>query len=296
MAATPTPTQIPAQIGRPSLSPIRSWVATKRVIPAMMAPATLPRMADCRPASLPPQWKKQPQAIKAAQIASMPPSGPRKSQVAMAPSTPTLIASAVFADISPPFLRKRERADPPICRQSTGSFNGSLLVSQVDSASGCNYSPKWCHFEQSLVFCPINSHLAKDFSWLVPLETLGHAGLGTAMTDKVHVIGGGLAGQRGGLAARARAACRSCSTRCGPSRPDRGPQDRRAGRAGLLQLLPLRRMGDQRGRPAARGDAPGRLADHGGGRREQAAGRRRARGRPRRLRRRRDGGARGACL
>ena len=40
-----------------------------------------------------------PQAMKAAQIASIPPSGPRKSHVAMPPSTPTLIARAEFVDI-----------------------------------------------------------------------------------------------------------------------------------------------------------------------------------------------------
>ena len=51
---------------------------------------------------------------------------------------------------------------------------------------------------------------------------------------------------------------------------------------------------DQRGRPAARGDAPARLADHARGRHASGAGRRRARGRPRRLFRRRDGGDRRA--
>ena len=58
------------------------------------------------------------------------------------------------------------------------------------------------------------------------------------------------------------------------------PPDRTAGRAGLLQLLPLRRCAEQCGGPAARGDAPRGLADHGGGRRPQAAGRRRAGGGP----------------
>src|SRR6185312_4933936 len=103
MAATPTPTQIPAQTGRPSLSAIPVLVATTRVIPAMMAPAALLRIDDCRPCSLPPQWKKQPQAMNSAQMASAPPSGPRKSHVAIAPRTPTLIARAVFEDILPPF-------------------------------------------------------------------------------------------------------------------------------------------------------------------------------------------------
>ena len=55
---------------------------------------------------------------------------------------------------------------------------------------------------------------------------------------------------------------------------------------GLAELvcsnsLPLRRRRDQRGRPAARGDAPRRLADHERGRRAQAAGRRRTGRRPR---------------
>src|SRR3989337_3465638 len=106
MAATPMPTQIAAQIGSPSWSARPVLVTTIRVMPATMAPAALLRIADCKPCSLPPQWKKQPQAIKAAQIASAPPNGPRKSHVAIAPSTPTLIASAVFEDISPPYVAR----------------------------------------------------------------------------------------------------------------------------------------------------------------------------------------------
>jgi hypothetical protein len=50
--------------------------------------------------------------MKAAQIASMPPSGPRKSQVATAPRTPRLIAKAVFKDISPPFAGWRAGGCP----------------------------------------------------------------------------------------------------------------------------------------------------------------------------------------
>ena len=80
-----------------------------------------------------------------------------------------------------------------------------------------------------------------------------------------------------------------------PGRAHRRAQDRHARRAGVLQLVPLRRRAEQRGRPAARGDAALRLADHGGRRCPQAAGRRRARGRPRRLRRRGPGGARGGA-
>ena len=62
---------------------------------------------------------------------------------------------------------------------------------------------------------------------------------------------------------------------------------RQPGRAGLLQLLPLRRCRQQRGRPAARGDAARGLADHARRRCAQAAGRRRARRRPPRFLRRR---------
>src|ERR1700730_13003679 len=106
MAATPMPTQIAAQIGSPSLSARPVLVATIRVIPAITAPAALHRIADCRPCSLPPQWKKHPQAMKAAQMASAPPSGPRKSDVVTAPTRAQLIARAVFVDISPPLLRR----------------------------------------------------------------------------------------------------------------------------------------------------------------------------------------------
>src|SRR5680860_1499224 len=63
ITATPTPTQMPAHIGRPRLSPMPVWVATQSVIPATTAPTIFPRMADCRPDSLPPQWKKHPQAF-----------------------------------------------------------------------------------------------------------------------------------------------------------------------------------------------------------------------------------------
>src|SRR5262245_1791228 len=104
MAATPTPTQRAAQTAVGRLAPNPAFAAMS-VIPAMMAPAAVPRMVDCKPASLPPEWKKQAQAMKAAQMASAPPSGPRKSHVATAPKTPKLIARAVFEDISPPLLR-----------------------------------------------------------------------------------------------------------------------------------------------------------------------------------------------
>src|SRR3546814_13260711 len=74
---------------------------------------------------------------------------------------------------------------------------------------------------------------------------------------------------------------------------DLGARDRRPRRAGLLQLLPQRRCREQRGRPAARGDAPPRLAGHGRRRHHQAAGGRRARGRPRGLLGQGDGGTPG---
>ena len=73
---------------------------------------------------------------------------------------------------------------------------------------------------------------------------------------------------------------------------DRRPQDRRPGRARVLQLVPLRRLGEQRRRPAARGDAARRLADPRRRRPPQAAGRRRAGRRSRRLLGRRDGAPR----
>src|SRR5512143_432815 len=111
----------------------------------MMAPAALQRVADCRPCSLPPQWKKQPQAMNAAQIASAPPSGPRKSQVAMAPRTPTLIASAVFEDISSPSLVE-ERADEPYYAGGPPA-QGLEAGCSRRLASVTNVRPKWCQFE-----------------------------------------------------------------------------------------------------------------------------------------------------
>ena len=77
-------------------------------------------------------------------------------------------------------------------------------------------------------------------------------------------------------------ACRRAARDAAGSRHRRA-QDRRAGRARLLQFLPLRRCATQRRRPAARGDAPRRFADHAPRRRAPGAGRRRARRRPRRI-------------
>ena len=76
----------------------------------------------------------------------------------------------------------------------------------------------------------------------------------------IHIIGGGLAGSEAAWQI-ARPGFPSCCTRCGPS-ADRGAQDRRAGGTGLLQLVSAPTMPHQCGRPAARGDAPRRLADH----------------------------------
>ena len=56
----------------------------------------------------------------------------------------------------------------------------------------------------------------------------------------VHIIGGGLAGQRGGLADRPRRRARRAARDAAGAR-DRRASDRAAGRTGLLQLVPLRR-------------------------------------------------------
>src|SRR4029078_3715308 len=113
--------------------------------------------------------------MKAAQIASMPPSGPRKSHVATAPSTPRLIASAVLVDIPPPFLVGRAGGGwPRLARLSTGSTHRSALLFRLG-------------FAQSLVqFCPIlNTELplcpktgpATEVSLLLPdrLKTAANA-------------------------------------------------------------------------------------------------------------------------
>ncbi len=65
--------------------------------------------------------------------------------------------------------------------------------------------------------------------------------------------------QRGRVADRGRGRARH-PARDAPHPHDGGAQDRRAGGAGLLQLVPLRRRRDQRGGPAARGDAARGLA------------------------------------
>ena len=102
----------------------------------------------------------------------------------------------------------------------------------------------------------------------------------------IHVIGGGLAGSEAAWQIAPAPACPSCCTRCARPRMTDAHKTDGLRRARLLQLVPLRRLGEQRRRPAARGDAPRRLAHHGGRRPAQAAGRRRARRRSRRLLRR----------
>ena len=104
--------------------------------------------------------------------------------------------------------------------------------------------------------------------------------LRTMSHTPIHVIGGGLAGSEAAWQA-AEAGATVVLHEMRPVAEDRRAPDRRARRAGLLQHLPLGRPRAQRGRPAARGDAALRLADHAAARSAQAAGRRRAGGRPR---------------
>ena len=111
--------------------------------------------------------------------------------------------------------------------------------------------------------------------------------------ESVHVIGGGLAGSEAAWQL-AQLGVPVMLHEMRPVRDDRRPQDRPLGRAGLLQLVPLRRPGTQCGRAAACRDAPPRLAGDARGRRQPGAGRRRAGGRPRGLCRRRHRGASGA--
>src|SRR6478672_13257948 len=87
--------------------------------------------------------------MKAAQMASMPPSGPRKSHVATAPSTPRLIASAVFKDISPPLL-VGERVDVPRrCRRSTGSIERKPIFTPRRFGFRLNHSRSGAKIEHS---------------------------------------------------------------------------------------------------------------------------------------------------
>ena len=108
----------------------------------------------------------------------------------------------------------------------------------------------------------------------------------------IHVIGGGLAGSE----AAWQAAEAGASVVLHEMRPQTATAAHRtepAGRTRLLELLPLRRRLDQRGRRAPSRDACARLDHHEMRRRAPGAGGRRARGRPRRvLGRRRGGGAR----
>ena len=96
----------------------------------------------------------------------------------------------------------------------------------------------------------------------------------------IHIIGGGLAGSE----AAWQIAGAGLPVVLHEMRPVRMTEAHKTD--GLAELvcsnsLPLRRCRHQRGGPAARGDAPRRLADHERGRRPQAARRRRAGGGPR---------------
>ena len=84
--------------------------------------------------------------------------------------------------------------------------------------------------------------------------------------NPIHIIGGGLAGSEAAWQA-AQAGVPVVLHEMRPRARHRCAQDRRSGRARLLQFLPLRRCRDQRRRPAARRNAAGRLADHGARRR-----------------------------
>ena len=82
-----------------------------------------------------------------------------------------------------------------------------------------------------------------------------------SLPSPIHVVGGGLAGSEAAWQI-AEAGVPAILHEMRPGARHRRPQDRRPGRARLLQLLPLRRCRDQCGRPAAPGDAPPRLAHH----------------------------------
>ena len=71
----------------------------------------------------------------------------------------------------------------------------------------------------------------------------------------IHVIGGGLAGSRGGLAGGAQAGVPVVLHEMRPLSGNAGPPHRRARRARLLELVPLRRFASQRRRRPASGDA-----------------------------------------
>ena len=102
------------------------------------------------------------------------------------------------------------------------------------------------------------------------------------MTQKLHVVGGGLAGSEAAWAA----ANMGVPVVLHEMRPVRGTDAHKTD--GLAELVCSNsfRSDDatiQRRRRAARRDAACRFADHGQGRRQPGAGRRRAGGRPRRL-------------
>ena len=111
--------------------------------------------------------------------------------------------------------------------------------------------------------------------------------------EPIHVIGGGLAGSEAAWQI-AQAGVPVVLHEMRPVRGTDAHKTRRPCRARLLQLFPVGRCRNQRGRPAASGDAHAGLVDHGKRRRQSGAGGRRAGGRPRRLLRCGHGGARSA--
>ena len=131
----------------------------------------------------------------------------------------------------------------------------------------------------------------------IPWQSLHSPGQGiipaSMSTKPIHIVGGGLAGSE----AAWQAAQAGVPVILHEMRPVRGTDAHKTDgprRTGLLELLPLGRRRDQRGRPASCRDAACRLADHERRRRQPGAGRRRACRRPRRLLRRRHRAARGA--
>ena len=87
--------------------------------------------------------------------------------------------------------------------------------------------------------------------------------IGAWMPEQVHIIGGGLAGSEAAWQlAQAGVKVRLSEMRGGGEMTP-AHQTRRAGRAGLLEQLPVGRCREQCGRPASRRDAGARFADPG---------------------------------
>ena len=110
--------------------------------------------------------------------------------------------------------------------------------------SGFRRSPLSSVRPSAYIVAMTSSPLHGPLPWPHPCHRRRPRRLGSRLADRP--------GRRAGGAARDAPAARHPR-----------PPDRRARRAGLLQLVPRRRLGAQRRRPAARGDAPRRLADHG---------------------------------